>query len=331
MGQLTYLQSLRESLYELLKQPEVYLLGEDIQEPYGGAFKVSKGLSDSFPMKLISTPMSEQAFTGLAVGMALAGLKPIVEIMFGDFITLSLDQILNHASKFCWGFDKKINLLIRTPMGGYRGYGPTHSQSLEKLYFGLPNVYVIAPSVVDDPGNLLTNSLDIGKPVLFIENKLDYTRKLFINSKNFNLYQLEIKGDSLFPLTSVSFIGENDEPLTLITYGGMVAPSIELQHQLYINNEIATRLICICSLSPLDFDTLFEMVKNDKFILTIEEGHIPFGFGDAILSQIYQRGYRNEALTIGARNQVIGAAEAYEKQTLPDFSIIENIIKSKLL
>jgi len=329
MEYASYIQSLRSSLAELLNQEDVFLIGEDIHEPYGGAFKVTKGLSDTNPNKLISTPMSEQGFTGFGVGMALGGLKTIVEIMFGDFVTLSLDQILNHASKFCWGFDKKMHLVVRTPMGGYRGYGATHSQSLEKIYFGLPNIHVIAPSIVDDPGILLSKSLMVGKPVLFIENKLDYTRKMFKFSKDYNCYNIEKRGDDSFPLTSISFKGEKSEPLTIITYGGMVAPSIDLQYKLYVNDEIAIRIICVCSLSPLDFDNLFVMVKDDNFIITIEEGHIPSGFGDSVLSQLFQRGFNKKALTIGAKNEVIGAAEAYENWVLPDFAIIENLIKER--
>jgi len=330
METLTYIQSLRKSLKDLLQDEDVYLIGEDIAEPYGGAFKVSKGLSEIFPEKIIPTPMSEQAFTGLGVGMALAGLKPIVEIMFGDFITLSLDQILNHASKFCWGFNKKLNIVVRTPMGGYRGYGATHSQSLEKIYFGLPNIHVVAPSIVVDPGTLLSNSIKLGEPILFIENKLDYPRKMFNTFKNHNLYLVDQKGDSDFPLTLIRFKEEENEALTIITYGGMVAPSIDLQYKLYVNYEISIRLVCISSLSPLDFDNLYDIVKNDHLILTIEEGHVPFGLGDTIISQLFLRGYRNDALIIGAKNQVIGAAEAYEKYTLPDFEKIEQIIKEKL-
>ena len=109
----------------------------------------------------------------------------------------------------------------------------------------------------------------------------------------------------------------------------MVAPSIDLQYKLYVNDEIAIRIICVCSLSPLDFDNLFVMVKDDNFIITIEEGHIPSGFGDSVLSQLFQRGFNKKALTIGAKNEVIGAAEAYENWVLPDFAIIENLIKER--
>ena len=106
----------------------IILLGEDISDPYGGGFKVTKGLSTLFPNRVLNTPISEPSIVGVATGIALRGLHPILEIMFGDFLTLCADQIINHASKFEWMYNKnvKVPLVIRVPMGGYRGYGPTH-------------------------------------------------------------------------------------------------------------------------------------------------------------------------------------------------------------
>ena len=153
-----YLNSLNQALRELLKENKgVYIIGEDIRDPYGGAFKVTKGLSLDFPDRVLNTPISEAAIVGIATGMAMRGLKPIVEIMFGDFITLAADQIVNHATKFNMMYANKVNvpLVIRTPMGGGRGYGPTHSQSLEKYFLGVPGLSVIAPSHFHNPGELL--------------------------------------------------------------------------------------------------------------------------------------------------------------------------------
>ena len=130
----TYKASLIEGLDTLLRDPKCYLLGEDIADPYGGAYAITKGLSERHPGKIINTPMSEQGFTGMGVGMALAGYRPIIEIMFGDFTTLTMDQILNHASKFTEGFETRLHMIVRAPMGGYRGYGATQTQSLAKLY-----------------------------------------------------------------------------------------------------------------------------------------------------------------------------------------------------
>ena len=126
----------------------VILMGEDILDPYGGAFKVTRGLSSAFPDRVLAAPISEAGMVGAAAGMALRGLRPGVEIMFGDFLTLAADQLINHIAKFRWMYNDQVRvpLVVRTPMGGRRGYGPTHSQTLEKLFLGIPGLTVLAPS-----------------------------------------------------------------------------------------------------------------------------------------------------------------------------------------
>ena len=147
MKMTTVVSSLNASLHKIMTEDEsVFLIGEDILDPYGGTFKVTKGLSESYPSRVLTTPISEAAIVGIACGMAMRGIKPVVEIMFGDFITLASDQIINHASKFRWLFNDHftVPMVIRTPMGGYRGYGATHSQCLEKLFLGVPGLRTIA-------------------------------------------------------------------------------------------------------------------------------------------------------------------------------------------
>jgi len=173
---MRYVESLNQALHELMAEEErVFVIGEDILDPYGGAFKVTKGLSSAYPDRVLSTPVSEASITGFATGMALRGLRPILEIMFGDFITLCADQIVNGASKFSWIYNEQVEvpLVIRTPMGGRRGYGPTHSQTLEALFLGTPGLTIVAPSHLHSPGGLLRRAVLGGKgPVLFVENKL---------------------------------------------------------------------------------------------------------------------------------------------------------------
>ena len=145
----TVLQSLNSALHGMMaSDPRVIIMGEDVLDPYGGAFKVTRGLSQSWPERVLTTPISEAGFTGVAAGMAMRGLRPIVEIMFGDFLLLAGDQILNHITKFRWMYNEQVSvpITIRTPMGGGRGYGPTHSQSTEKHFLGMPGLHVVAPS-----------------------------------------------------------------------------------------------------------------------------------------------------------------------------------------
>lgn len=322
-----YKDSLRNGLSKLLMDPKVFLLGEDIIEPYGGAYSITKGMSDKFPNKLINTPMSEQAFTGLGVGMALGGYKPIVEIMFGDFSTLILDQVLNHASKFVEGFNSKMHLVIRVPMGGYRGYGATHSQSLEKLFFGLPNITVVAPSVLQSPGELLVNSLELGIPVIFVENKLDYTRKMFSSESYSSNFVIKHYGNSKFPIIEVNIKKEENPEITIISYGGMIKPTLDLIYKLYIEEELPIRLLDISLLSPIDFDLLSGLLQKSKKILTIEEGHIPSGFGDIIISNLCQRGHKAEFKSIGATLNIIGSSKEAENMVLPNFEKIAMFLK----
>ena len=158
------------------------VLGEDILDPYGGAFKVTQGLSTRFPDRVFTTPISEAAIVGVSVGLALRGRHPIAEIMFGDFVTLAADQLINHAAKYAAMYNGQVRvpLVVRTPMGGGRGYGPTHSQSLERLFLGIPHLTVLAPSHVHDAGALLQAAVRAGDPVLFVENKLLYPQPLLL-------------------------------------------------------------------------------------------------------------------------------------------------------
>ncbi len=156
------LEALTSGLQRALNDdPRVVLLGEDILDPYGGAFKVTRGLSSAFPLRVLTTPVSEAGMTGLAAGMALRGLRPVVEIMFGDFSTLAVDSLVNTAAKLRWMYNEQVSvpLVLRTPMGGRRGYGPTHSQSIEKLFLGIPGLKVVAASHFGDPGELLYRAI----------------------------------------------------------------------------------------------------------------------------------------------------------------------------
>ncbi len=322
---MSYIKQLQNGLITLMRDNDVYLLGEDIVEPYGGSFKVSKGLSLEFPKQVISTPMSEQGFTGMGIGMALAGLKVIVEIMFGDFITLCADQMINHASKFVGLYDKKLNFVLRTPMGGYRGYGGTHSQSLEKLFMGFPDIWVISPSVLHNPGDLLIKSLNFGKPILFVENKLDYTKNMLEETKAFKDHSVELF-NSEFPLIKTTMKDEFEANYVIVTYGGLVSEVISLQEELYLEDEISVHIVSPSQLFPID-NILIDLISDYKHIILLEESYTGASWSSEIAATLVERKGHSSIYRFSTLLKTIAAAENLENSILPNVNNIANLIK----
>jgi len=322
---MSYIKQLQNGLVTLLQDKDVYLIGEDITEPYGGSFKVSKGMSLQFPKQVIATPMSEQGFTGMGIGMSLAGLKVIVEIMFGDFITLCADQMINHASKFVGLYGKDLHFVLRTPMGGYRGYGGTHSQSLEKLLIGYPDIWVISPSVLHNPGDLIIKSLNMGKPILFIENKLDYTRNMFEGTKASEDHSIEVYNTE-FPLIKVTMKDELESDYVIITYGGLVAETISLQEQLYMEDEISVHIVSPSQLFPID-NFLVDLISNYKHTILLEEPYAGASWSSEIAAILSERGSHCFIHRFSAQLKTIAAAENLENSILPNVWDISDLIK----
>jgi len=326
---LLYINKLRDALEELLKNDEkVYIIGEDIAEPYGGAFKVTKGLSNKYPNKFIQTPMSEQGFTGMGIGMALDGLKPIVEIMFGDFITLTVDQIVNHLVKFHQMYNKKMNFVLRTTPGGYRGYGATHSQSLETLFLNIPGIEIISPSILNEPGYLLKKSINYGIPILFIENKLDYSQDVIEEKLYKDIINIEEYNDKIWPVKITNIVGEEPE-ITLITHGGMTKYLIELQEEIFIEEEIPIEIISLSNIKNIDFNKLKDHI-NSKSILLIEESYEKFGWGSYILSELVKKEQFIRYDNLGAKLSFIPASKSLEDYILPTKQKIGNKILKML-
>ena len=251
------------------KDKNTLFIGEDILSPYGGAFKVAKNLSEKYPDQVLSTPISEQAITGIANGLALAGYKPYLEIMFGDFITLSLDQIINHASKFYHMYNKQITcpVVIRTPMGGGRGYGPTHSQTLDKFLIGIDNVTTIALNTLIDPAILYNQIYTEKHPVIVIENKLDYGRK--IAQKKISNYVYERNSDK-YPLIRLRPM-KSKPTATIVTYGGMVDTVIESIEDIFLEFDLKPEVFVLTQIHPLNIDQIVKSVIDTKKLYVIEE------------------------------------------------------------
>jgi pyruvate/2-oxoglutarate/acetoin dehydrogenase E1 component len=310
----------------------VILIGEDLLDPYGGAFKVSKGLSTKFPKQVISTPISEQAITGAAIGMAMRGMKPIVEIMFGDFLTLCVDQIINHATKYHWMFNEQVTvpIVIRTPMGGGRGYGPTHSQSLESMFMSVPGLKIVAPSIFHNPGKMLKQCvINEDHPSLFIENKSAYPKELILGDRFDNFYINRVTEDGAYESLLLSlYPGEKIDAL-IITYGGMSEMAVKCAKSLFMDEEILVDVLILGSVKPLQKQLIINHAARIGRILVLEEGNMIGGWGAEVSSIIHEGAFMSldsPVQRLGSEDLPIPSAMPMENEVLPTLEKLNKLM-----
>lgn len=325
-----YSSLINETLNDLLEQNnDLILLGEDIEDKnifnpkeYGGAFKVTKGLSIKYPNQVFNTPISEAAITGISSGYVLAGGKAILEIMFGDFTTLIFDQLLQHASKFEDMYAGKIHcpLIVRTPMGGRRGYGPTHSQSLEKFFLGIPNLSVIALNHRISPRYVYDTLISsFNNPCLVIENKILYTVE---NSKSklagYN-YSFNKKSDTIPNL----MISPKDYPseLTVLCYGGSLIEIEKVAEKLCIEDEVFVDIICPTLISEISVNEIIASLQITKKLLIVEEGNNFASWSSEVIAKISEK-QLNSSITRISNNEIIPSSFDAELNTLPSVNKI---------
>lgn len=338
----TVLDSLNQGLLSALEKDErVLLLGEDILDPYGGAFKVTRGCSSTFPERVITTPISEAGLGGVVAGLALRGSRPVLEIMFGDFTTLMVDQLMNHITKFRWMYNNSVNLplVIRTPMGGRRGYGPTHSQTLEKHFLGIPGLTVAAPVNLFDPisgytpGNMLESVIvNTDAPVFFIENKLQYLMPV-LGVEDLPGFDIQVNGDALYPTFTLSFKGAPAPVVTMTAYGYMAEIARQAQEKLAFEEEIFTELVVPTLLAPFNLDALRVSVSRTGRLVTIEEGGRTMGWGAEVIAGFMEGDAqcRVPALRVAAYDLPVPAAPTLEKQVLPQVEDIMAAVRKAAL
>lgn len=309
--------ALNAALRGLLRTDEkVLLLGEDLHDPYGGAFKVTAGLSSEFPGRVISTPISEAALVGAGIGLALAGYRPVLEVMFADFLTLAADQLYNHAVKFAALFPSlSIPLVIRTPSGGRRGYGPTHSQSPENIFVSLPGLTVVFPSHRHDVSQLLASAaLDWNHPVVFFEHKLLYGVELAPGDYEV-VPPAADPAAALFPTLRS---GPTQPDLTLVSYGGSLPLVEEVAEHLRAEEELAVEVVAISLLAPLPRQTLVRLLGTRPRVVVIEESQTEFGVGAEIGAALLEAGFRGAFMRIGSPPVPIPSARSLERDVIPD-------------
>jgi pyruvate/2-oxoglutarate/acetoin dehydrogenase E1 component len=328
-------RALGDALRAALEDDErVILLGEDLADPYGGAFKVTRGLSTDFPERVRSTPISEGAIAGISAGLALAGYRPIAEIMFGDFLTLCFDQIVNHIAKYeaMYNGQATCPVIIRTPSGGGRGYGPTHSQSLEKHFLGVPHLRVVASSLVHDPAAVLRTLLAQDSPVLYIEHKLLYPLHLMLPEGGRiegDVAQEHLSPDGL-PTILTRPVERADCAFTVLAYGYQAELARRVLARLALEEEIFGELVVPSQISPMDWEPIDASVAATGNLLVIEEGTEGWTWGAEVAARISSRFFgelRRPVAAVASDATVIPSSRTLEAEMLMTEERIERAIR----
>jgi pyruvate dehydrogenase E1 component beta subunit len=319
---LTYAQALREAMCERMRRDDrVFLMGEDVGI-YGGSFGVPEGMLEEFgPERVRDTPISESAFVGAGVGAALTGMRPIIDIMFSDFISVCFDQIVNQAAKmrFMLGKNASVPMVIRLASGAGTGASAQHSQSLETLFCHIPGLKVVVPSTPYDAKGLLTASMLDDNPVLVFEQKMLYETTGLVPD-----------GEYVVPL-GVADTKREGKDLSVITYGRTVQMSLAVANRLQ-KEGIEAEVLDLRTLSPLDTAAVLKTAKKTGRVLIVHEAVCFGGFGGEVASTIAG----SDALTalkkpirrLGAAFSPIPSALELETEFLPNEESIYRAAKN---
>ena len=280
MNEITYIEAIRQALWEEMERDErVFLIGEDIAV-YGGALKITQGFLERFGEdRVIDTPISESAIVGAAVGAALMGLRPVVEMQFADFIACAFDQIVNMSAKFHYRTGTSVPLVIRAPSGGGVHGGPFHSQNPEGWFVHVPGLKVVAPSTPHDAKGLLKAAIRDPDPVIYFEHKYLYRR---------------VKGkvpqeDVIVPVGKAEVKREGTD-LSLITYGAMVHPAFEAANRLSAKG-ISVEILDLRTLLPLDREAVLATARKTGKVLVVHEATRTGGIGGEVAATIAESAF----------------------------------------
>ena len=320
MREITYSQALREALIEEMdRDPGVLLLGEDIGV-YGGVFKVTDGLLGRFgPERVIETPISEAGFTGVAVGLAMCGKKPMAEIMFMDFAWVAADQIWNQAAKMrqMSGGQVSVPMVIRTQQGGGRGNAAQHSQSLEAQFTHIPGIKVALPATPYDAKGLLKSALRDPDPVIVIEHKLLYSTKGPVPESEY-----------VVPLGSAD-VKRKGNDVTVITFSRMVLQALEAAEVLS-QEGVEVEVLDLRTTVPMDMATILSSVKKTHRVVVAHEAHRTCGLGAEIATRIMEHAFDHldaPIERIAALDVPVPYSQPLEEKVLPDVNDISAAIR----
>jgi 2-oxoisovalerate dehydrogenase E1 component len=309
-GELTYRDAIKEALYEEMKRDgRVIFYGEDVAD-YGGAFKATKGLLEAFGRgRVFNTPISEAAICGTAVGAAMIGLRPVVELMYMDFALMASDQISNQAAKWHYmsGAHIEVPLVIRASVGGGKGYGGQHSQTLESVFAHIPGLYVVYPASPYDAKGLLKASIRDNNPVLFVESQLLYGLKGPVPEEDYTV-----------PLGSAGLKREGSD-ITLVAWGPAVQDSLAAAQQLQAQG-VSAEVVDLRCLIPLDMETVLRSVrKTGRCVVSSQSVNIG-SFTGEIASTIQEQVFDYldaPVLRVGAKNGIAPQSHILEAVFLP--------------
>lgn len=281
MPEITYIEAIRQGLFEVMRaHPDVVLYGEDVGA-FGGAFKATLGLQKEFGKeRVFDTPICESAMLGVAIGMATQGLRPIVELQFADFITTALHQLLNNAGTLHYRTGVPVPMVIRAPCGGGFSGGPFHSEELEAIFCHMPGIKVVYPAFPCDARNLLHTAVMDNSPVVFLENKY-----LYRHIKE----AIPAKHDPL-PFGKAR-ICRNGRDATVITYGAMVNETLHAARDLIDDTGYDITVVDLRSLKPYDKDTIMAAVASTNRVLIVHEAWHTCGFGAEIAAHIAENAF----------------------------------------
>ena len=275
---ITYLEAIREAQAKALKDdPRVFIYGQDVG-PFGGAFKATKGLAKEFPGRVLDSPISEDAMTGLAIGAAIEGMRPIVEMQFADFSTVAFNQIVNHAATMFWRTNVSCPITVRLPCGGTAGSGPFHSQTMETIYAHYPGLVVLTPATVEDAYSMLLEAVAIDDPVIFCEHKFLY----------YHLKAEALPTEAL-PVGKARIAREGRD-LTIVTYSAMVHESIAAAEELQ-GQGWEVEVVDLRSVKPLDTDTVMASVARTGRLLCVGESWPWGGVTAEVISRVVSEGF----------------------------------------
>lgn len=321
MAEILYREGLNRALFEEMGRDElVFIMGEGIAAR-GGSYKVTEGLLAEFgPGRVVDTPLAEATFTGAAVGAALVGTRPIVELLFVDFAPMTMDMVINQAAKykFMSGGQGTVPMVLRTQGGAGNGLAGQHSQSLEALFYHIPGLKVVMPSTPHDACGLMKSAIREEEPVIFIEHKLLYMTKGEVPDEEFTV-----------PLGKADIKRQGDD-ITLITYSYMTLKCLEAA-ELLADEGISVEVVDLRTLTPLDRETILQSVVKTGRAIVVHEAVKRGGIGGDIASMIMEEAYDDLDGPVGricGKNTTIPYNKNLEKVCVPTVEeIVEGILE----